>query len=156
MKSFCRLSRVSKHQANKLYKTKLNMINRKKILQAGLLILFITGLNSSFVTGQSKDVYCYDSAEVAEIGNIILENDMLRDNEKEYLKRDSLFSLKTSLLEEKIISLQRIIDLKDEQLTKIEITAEELSSDSWKWWHYTLAFIGTVTFGFTAGVIYDR
>ena len=93
---------------------------------------------------------------MAEIGNIILENDMLRENEKEYLKRDSLFSIKAVLSEEKIISLQKIVNLKNEQLTNLEISAEEISSASWKWWHYTLAFIGTVTFGFTAGVIYDR
>jgi len=104
---------------------------------------------------ESRGIYCYDSLEVLEISNIILENDMLHENETEYIKRDSMYVLKTGLFESKIIDLGKIIGLQDEQLKKLESYTAEIKETGWKWWQYTLAFIGTVTFGFTAGVIFD-
>jgi hypothetical protein len=104
---------------------------------------------------ESRGIYCYDSLEVLEIGNIILENDMLLANEKEYQKRDSLQVLKSGLFENKINDLGKIISYKDEQLKKMESVSAELKGARWKWWQYTLAFIGAATFGFTAGVIFE-
>ena len=50
----------------------------------------------------------------------------------------------------------KIIDLKEEQITRLEkIPRVEVTVRSWKWWHYTLAAIGAVGAGFTAGIIYQ-
>jgi len=105
----------------------------------------------------SKSVYCYDSIEVMEIARLILENDLLRNNEKEYESRDSLYELKIISLKEKVSGLESIISLKDEQIIKLENIPHEIKqAGGWQWWHYTLACIGAVTFGFTAGIIYEN
>jgi hypothetical protein len=132
-----------------------------------LLILFICGLNSSSANGQDNDgqlagdippgsIYKYDSSEVTEIARIILENEMLRENEVLYKGKDSLFSINKNLMEGKITSLQEIIKLKDLQLIKLEQTPIQIIDKSWKWWQYFIAAVGAVTFGFTAGVIYEN
>lgn len=81
---------------------------------------------------------------------------MLRENEALYREKDSLFSINKLLMEGKITSIQEIIKLKDQQLSKLEKTPVHIIDKSWKWWQYFLAAIGAVTFGFTAGVIYEN
>jgi hypothetical protein len=81
---------------------------------------------------------------------------MLRENEKLFTEKDSLQTVNRIILEEKIISLREIVRLKDEQIFKLEKTPVQVIDKSWKWWHYTLAAIGAVTFGFTAGIVYEN
>lgn len=119
--------------------------------------MFITGLSISLTCAQSDNIgknYYFDSSDVARIAEIILENEMLNANEKLYREKDSVYKINRILLDEKINSLQEIIRLKDEQLFKLENTPVQIIDKSWKWWHYTLAAIGAITFGFTAGIIY--
>lgn len=122
------------------------------------MILFICGLSLSSANGQDNDrsLYKYDSAEVAGIARIILENELFRENEILYRDKDSLFSFNKLLMEGKLTSLQEIIGLKDQQLSKLEKTPIQIIDKSWKWWQYFMAAIGAVTFGFTAGVIYEN
>ncbi len=123
--------------------------------------MFIIGPATGSANAQNKNfetkpVYCYDSLEVMEIARLILENDLLRNNEKEYEARDSLYELKIILLKEKVSGLESIISLKHEQIIKLENIPHEIKQTGWQWWHYTLACIGAMTFGFTAGVIYEN
>ncbi len=127
------------------------------------LIVFITGLSIGLVFAQNETaqpynikVFCYDSAEVAKIAEIIIENEMMKENEKLYIQKDSLKNINRIILEEKISSLREIINLKNEQIIKMENTPLTVIDKSWKWWQYTLAAIGAVTFGFTAGIIYEN
>ncbi len=85
-----------------------------------------------------------------------MENDMHRENEKLYTEKDSLQTVNRIILEEKIISLREIVSLKDEQIFRLEKTPVQIIDKSWKWWHYTLAAIGSITFGFTAGIVYEN
>jgi len=127
-----------------------------------LLIVFIIGLNASSTNGQNEkytpdgNIYLYDSAEVVKIAELILENETLRINEKLYREKDSLYNVNRLFFENKISSLKDIIKLKDEQIGKLENTPLQVIDNSWKWWHYTLAAIGAITFGFTAGVVYEN
>ncbi len=100
--------------------------------------------------------YYFDSTDVARIAEIILENEMLNANEKLYREKDSVFKINRILLDEKINSLREIVRLKDEQIFKLEKTPVQIIDKSWKWWHYTLAAIGAITFGFTAGIVYEN
>lgn len=135
--------------------------------------MFITGLSISLVHAQNDNtlnpplisprrgetntgVYCYDSVEVSRIAEIILENEMLRENVMLYLEKDSLHTLNRIILEEKFSSMHEIVKLKDEQIFKLEKTPLQVIDKSWKWWHYTLAAIGAITFGFTAGVVFEN
>lgn len=128
------------------------------------MIVFITGLsissacaqNETYSLSSSGDVFCYDSTEVTKIAEIILENEMMNENQKLYKQKDSLQNVNRVILEEKISSLREIIKLKDEQIIKMEKTPLPVIDKSWKWWHYTLAAIGAITFGFTAGIIYQK
>lgn len=131
-----------------------------------MLTAFITGLSIGSAcaqsssplfsqrSGETNPVFWYDSTEVAKIAEIILENEMLRKNEELYIQKDSLQNINRIILDEKINSLKEIIRLKDEQLIKLEKSPLPIIDKSWKWWQYTLAAIGAITFGFTAGVIY--
>ena len=127
-----------------------------------LLTAFIIGLSASSANGQNEkytpngNLYLYDSAEVAKIAELILENETLRENEKLYREKDSLYNVNRILFENKISSVKEIIKLKDEQIVKLEKTPLQVINNTWKWWHYTLAAIGAVTFGFTVGVIYEN
>ena len=135
-----------------------------------LLTAFIIGQRISLIHAQDersenpplkgvsegRGMYYYDSTEVAQIAEIILENDMLKENEMIFIQKDSLRNLNRIILEDKINSLGEIIRLKDEQLFKLEKTPLQMTGKSWKWWHYTLAAIGAVTFGFTAGIVYEN
>jgi len=135
-----------------------------------LLTAFIIGQSISLIHAQDersenpplkgvsegRGMYYYDSTEVAQIAEIILENDMLKENEMIFIQKDSLRNLNRIILEDKINSLGEIIRLKDEQLFKLEKTPLQMTGKSWKWWHYTLAAIGAVTFGFTAGIVYEN
>jgi len=118
--------------------------------------VFIIGHGSGSASAQNKPAYCYDSVEVQEIAKMILENDMLRENEKEYEKKDSLYELKIQMLGEKTLGLEKIISYKDEQIRKLENIPHEIKQTGWQWWQYTLACIGAVTFGFTVGIIYEN
>ena len=119
--------------------------------------MFITGLSTCLTHAQNNTkIYQYDSAEVAKIAEIILENATLKENESLYEQKDSLQSVNRLILEEKINSLRDIINLKDEQIIKLENTPLPVIDKSWKWWQYTLAAIGSITFGFTAGIVYSR
>jgi uncharacterized protein (UPF0216 family) len=100
--------------------------------------------------------YYFDSSEVSRIAEIILENEMLNANEKLYREKDSVYKINRILFDEKINSLHEIIRLKDEQIFKLENTPVQIIDKSWKWWHYTLATIGAITFGFTAGIVYEN
>jgi hypothetical protein len=100
--------------------------------------------------------YYFDSSEVARIAEIILQNEMLTANEKLYREKDSVYKINRIILDEKINSLREIVRLKDEQLFKLENTPVQIIDKSWKWWHYTLAAIGAITFGFTAGIVYEN
>ena len=123
---------------------------------------FIIGLSASSANSQNEkytpngNLYLYDSAEVAKIAELILENETLRENEKLYREKDSLYNVNRILFENKISSVKEIIKLKDEQIVKLEKTPLQVIDNTWKWWHYTLAAIGAVTFGFTVGVIYEN
>lgn len=127
-----------------------------------LLTAFIIGLSASSANCQNEKLssdsklYLYDSAEVVKIAELILENETLRDNEKLYREKDSLCNVNRILFENKIRSLKNIIKLKDEQIVKLEKTPLQIIDNTWKWWQYTLAAIGAVTFGFTAGVVYEN
>lgn len=128
--------------------------------------MFITGLSISLAYAQNEDNppveqnenyrknYYFDSSEVARIAEIIIENEMLNANEKLYREKDSIYKISRVILDEKINSLREIIRLKDEQIFKLENTPIQIIDKSWKWWHYTLAAIGAITFGFTVGIIY--
>ena len=115
---------------------------------------FIIGLSASSANGQNEkytpngNLYLYDSAEVAKIAELILENETLRENEKLYREKDSLYNVNRILFENKISSVKEIV--------KLEKTPLQVIDNTWKWWHYTLAAIGAVTFGFTVGVIYEN
>lgn len=98
----------------------------------------------------------YDSSNVVKIAELILENETMKENEKLYQAKDSLYNVNEILLENKISSLNEIIKLKDEQIEKMEKTPLQVIDKSWKWWHYTLAAVGAVTFGFTVGVMYEN
>jgi len=80
----------------------------------------------------------------------------MKENENLYREKDSLYNVNRILFENKISSLKEIIKLKDEQIEKLERTPLQTIDKSWKWWHYTLAAIGAITFGFTAGVVYEN
>jgi hypothetical protein len=84
----------------------------------------------------------------------MLENDMLRENQKLYEEKDSIYSAERSLLETKINSIEEVIKLKEEQIKKFEMTPRIVEKKGWTWWQYTLAAIGTLATGFTAGIIY--
>jgi hypothetical protein len=133
---------------------------RKSYYKILLPILFITGLNTDYTNGQGiKEVpvintYTFDSMEVAEIAKIILENDMLKENEILSREKDSLYRQNNELFGEKIKRMQEIIDLKEQQIRRFEPTPQILKKKGWKWWQYTLAAVGAVCAGFTAGVIY--
>lgn len=125
------------------------------------MIVFITGLSISSARGQTdyktnEKLFLYDSSEVARIAELILENETMKVNEKLYRQKDSLYIVNRILFENKLSSLNEIIKLKDEQIEKLEKTPVQIINKSWKWWHYTLAAIGAVTFGFTAGIIYEN
>ncbi len=135
-----------------------------------LLTAFIIGLSIGSVHAQGdkhnipplkgvsegRSMYYYDSSEVVRIAEIILENDMLKENELIYIQKDSLCSINRIILDDKISSLHEIIRLKDVQIYKMENTPVQLIDNSWKWWQYTLAAIGAATFGFTAGIVYEN
>jgi hypothetical protein len=132
---------------------------------------FIIGLSVSSANGQNEGnpslfspqrgetntgVFYYDSSEVAKIAELILENETLKENEELYMEKDSLNKVNRILFENKISSLNEIIKLKDEQIEKLEKTPLQIIDKSWKWWHYMLAAIRAVTFGFTAGIMYEN
>ena len=120
---------------------------------------FITGLSISLTCAQSDNTgknYYFDSSDVARIAEIILENEMLNANQKLYREKDSVYKINRILFDEKINSMREIVRLKDEQIFKLENTPAQVIDKSWKWWHYTLAAIGAITFGFTAGIIYEN
>ena len=125
-----------------------------------LLILFSYGLNADYTNGQVPrneppcNLYCFDSIEVAEIAKLILENDMLKQNEKLYEEKDSIYRVDRILHESKVKNLKEIITLKEEQIKKFEMTPQIITGKGWAWWQYALAAIGAVSFGFTAGIIY--
>jgi hypothetical protein len=138
----------------------------KTIYFIPLLILFICGPGTSSVTGQvnkhnttcdslTGHFYEYDSCDVMEIAKLILENEMYKENESLYTQRDSLFTIRIIILEGKISTLQTIIGFKEQQLSKLEKTQVQITDKRWKWWQYIMAAVGAVTFGFTAGVIYE-
>ena len=117
----------------------------------------LKGVSARLQNGQEgRGMYYYDSSEVARIAEIILENDMLKENGLIFIQKDSLCNINRIILEGKISSLGEIIRLKDEQLFRLEKTPLVITDNSWKWWQYTLAAIGAVTFGFTAGIVYEQ
>ena len=117
----------------------------------------LKGVSARLQNGQEgRGMYYYDSIEVARIAEIILENDMLKENEMIFIQKDSLCNINRIILEDKINSLGEIIRLKEEQLFKLEKTPFQMTGKSWKWWQYTLAAIGAVTFGFTVGIVYEQ
>lgn len=79
---------------------------------------------------------------------------MLRENQKLFEEKDSLYCEDRSLLELKINSLEEIIKLKEDQIKKFEVTPRIVEKRGWTWWQYTLAAIGTLATGFTVGIIY--
>jgi hypothetical protein len=126
-----------------------------------LLTVFIIGLSISSANGQTNHktnerLFLYDSSEVVRIAELILENETMKENEKLYHKKDSLYNVNRILFENKLKSLNEIIMLKNEQIEKMEKTPLQIMDKSWRWWHYTLAAIGAVTFGFTVGIVYEN
>ena len=126
-----------------------------------LLTVFIIGLSASWAncqTSQKTDekLFLYDSSEVVKIAGLILENEALKENEKLYREKDSLYNVNRIFFENRIGSLKDIIKLKDEQIVKMENTPMQIIDNSWRWWQYALAAIGAVTFGFTTGVVYEN
>lgn len=119
------------------------------------MILFIVGPKQGY-SKENDTCYCYSNDEVKSIADIILENDMLKSNEASYIEKDSINNVNRVLMQGKINSLYEIIKLKDLQLDKLEKTGMQIIDNSWKWWQYTLAAIGAVTFGFTAGIVYEN
>lgn len=119
-------------------------------------MLKVPRLRGDMVQHDNALLFCYDSSEVARIAEIIFENDMFKENERLCIEKDSLHRVNRIILEEKIGSLREILRLKDEQIFKLETTPVQLADKSWKWWHFTLAAIGAITFGFTAGVVYEN
>jgi hypothetical protein len=125
------------------------------------LTVFIIGLSISSANGQTnhktnEKIFLYDSSEVVRIAELILENETMKENEKLYHKKDSLYNVNRILFENKLKSLNEIIMLKNEQIEKMEKTPLQIMDKSWRWWHYTLAAIGAVTFGFTVGIVYEN
>ncbi|MGA2669713.1 MAG: hypothetical protein ABSF32_12500 [Ignavibacteria bacterium] len=133
---------------------------QKSLYKIILPILFTAWSSVNYTNGQViKDVpagrlFNFDSAEVARIAEIMLENDMLRENQKLYEEKDSIYRADRSLFELKINGLQDVINLKEEQIKKFEMTPRIVEKKGWTWWQYTLAAIGTLATGFTAGIIY--
>lgn len=134
---------------------------RKNFFKIILPILFIIGSKANYTQGQTSGdklqchQYCFDSVEIACIAKVILENEMLKENEILYTQKDSINLSERELLNGKIRRLQEVISLKEEQIKKFESIPRIMEKKGWTWWQYSLAAIGTVCAGFTAGVIYE-
>ena len=130
----------------------------KKHIITFLLIVSIIGISvsSRSASAQGNKQYCYDSLENAEIGRVILENDYLKETNSILKERDSLYRVKTVQLETKIEYLIDIINLKEQQIRKLEAIPREVIKEGWRWWHKLLAITGAIGVGFTVGIIYSN
>ena len=136
------------------------MKNKKRLspdlLLMNVLIICSIGLMTITAVSQEKRV-CLDSNQVKAVELLINDNEMLNKINANQGEQIELYKANERLKDDKIFKLEAVIGLKEQQIKELEgIRIPVVIDSKWKWWHYTLAFIGAVTFGFTAGIIYEN
>lgn len=88
---------------------------------------------------------CFDTAQVREMGLVILENDFLKAENGLLTAKAGVQARQISDMNEKILSLEDIIDMKELQIKKLETPIIVNQSNNW------LLTIGALLAGLTAG-----